>query len=100
MPDRLWFTNEEEACELLARDPLALLVGFALDQQVPVQKAFSSPLELKRAMVTGKDGMAGFVLKLWELYDPLWRSAPVRALRVSTRGVRRRARAAAARRGG
>ncbi|HLM34869.1 MAG TPA: HhH-GPD-type base excision DNA repair protein [Gaiellaceae bacterium] len=48
MPDRLWFTDGEEACELLARDPLALLVGFALDQQVTVQKAFAGPLELQR----------------------------------------------------
>jgi len=35
---------------LLAREPLALLVGFVLDQQVSVQKAFSSPLELKRRL--------------------------------------------------
>ena len=50
MPDRLWFTDDEEACELLARDPLALLVGFALDQQVTVQKAFAGPLELQRRL--------------------------------------------------
>jgi uncharacterized HhH-GPD family protein len=49
-PDRLWFTADDEANELLAREPLALLVGFALDQQVSVQKAFSSPLELKRRL--------------------------------------------------
>lgn len=47
-PDRLWFTDDDEANELLARDPLALLIGFALDQQVTVQKAFSGPLELQR----------------------------------------------------
>ena len=50
MPDRLWFTDDEDACELLARDPLALLVGFALDQQVTVQKAFAGPLELQRRL--------------------------------------------------
>jgi uncharacterized HhH-GPD family protein len=50
VPDRLWFTDDEDACELLARDPLALLVGFALDQQVTVQKAFAGPLELQRRL--------------------------------------------------
>jgi uncharacterized HhH-GPD family protein len=43
VPDRLYFTGSDEADELLATDPMALLVGFALDQQVPVPKAFSGP---------------------------------------------------------
>jgi uncharacterized HhH-GPD family protein len=47
-PARLHFTGDDEADELLAEDPLALLIGFVLDQQVTVQKAFSAPLELKR----------------------------------------------------
>jgi uncharacterized HhH-GPD family protein len=46
--DRLPFTGNDEADRLLAADPLALLIGFALDQQVPLQKAFSGPLELTR----------------------------------------------------
>jgi uncharacterized HhH-GPD family protein len=46
--DRLHFTGDDEADRLLARDPLALLIGFALDQQVTVQKAFSGPAELRR----------------------------------------------------
>ncbi|MGI8605664.1 MAG: HhH-GPD-type base excision DNA repair protein [Gaiellaceae bacterium] len=46
-PERLHFTENDEADELLAREPLALLIGFVLDQQVPVQKAFSSPLVLR-----------------------------------------------------
>ena len=50
MPDALHFTGDDEADGLLARDPLALLIGFALDQQVTVQKAFSGPLELKRRL--------------------------------------------------
>ena len=50
MPERLYFTAEDEANALLARDPLALLVGFVLDQQVTVQKAFSGPLELGRRL--------------------------------------------------
>src|SRR3954468_5601057 len=50
MPDRLYFTDSDEANELIASDPLALLVGFALDQQVSVQKAFSGPLDLRERL--------------------------------------------------
>jgi uncharacterized HhH-GPD family protein len=46
VPDRLYFTNSDEANELIASDPMALLIGFALDQQVTVEKAFSGPLAL------------------------------------------------------
>jgi uncharacterized HhH-GPD family protein len=46
-PDRLHLTGNEAADRLLAEDPLALLIGFALDQQITVQKAFSGPLDLK-----------------------------------------------------
>src|SRR6201999_1500955 len=45
--DRLYFTESDEANALIAQDPMALLVGFALDQQVTVQKAFSGPLAIK-----------------------------------------------------
>jgi uncharacterized HhH-GPD family protein len=47
VPDRLHFTESDEANELIASDPMALLVGFALDQQVTVQKAFAGPLAIK-----------------------------------------------------
>jgi uncharacterized HhH-GPD family protein len=47
-PERLHFTGNEEADRLIASDPLALLIGFELDQQVPLQWAFSAPLELRR----------------------------------------------------
>jgi uncharacterized HhH-GPD family protein len=50
--DALHFTGNEEADALLAADPLALLIGFALDQQVPVQTAFSGPLKLKQRFGT------------------------------------------------
>src|SRR5262245_17185408 len=50
MAEALYFTGDPEADSFLAEDPLALLVGFALDQQVTVQKAFSGPLELRRRM--------------------------------------------------
>jgi uncharacterized HhH-GPD family protein len=47
LPDRLYFTDSDEANALIAADPMALLIGFALDQQVSVQKAFSGPLALR-----------------------------------------------------
>jgi uncharacterized HhH-GPD family protein len=47
VPDRLYFTESDEANALIASDPMALLVGFALDQQVTVQKAFAGPLALR-----------------------------------------------------
>jgi uncharacterized HhH-GPD family protein len=52
MPDQLHFTDSAEANELLVREPFALLIGFALDQQVTVQKAFSGPLVLKERLGT------------------------------------------------
>lgn len=52
MPDRLHFTGDDEADALLAREPMALLIGFALDQQVPVQTAFSGPLKIKQRLGT------------------------------------------------
>ncbi len=48
LPASLPFTGDPEADKLLVDEPLALLIGFELDQQVPLQKAFSGPLELKR----------------------------------------------------
>jgi uncharacterized HhH-GPD family protein len=52
VPDRLYFTESDEANELIAKDPMALLIGFALDQQVSVQKAFSGPQVLKERLGT------------------------------------------------
>jgi uncharacterized HhH-GPD family protein len=51
-PEALWFTDDPKACELLARDPFALLVGFAIDQQVPVPKAFAGPYVLEQRIGT------------------------------------------------
>jgi uncharacterized HhH-GPD family protein len=51
-PDRLHFTGDDEADALLAHEPMALLIGFALDQQVPVPTAFSGPLKLKQRLGT------------------------------------------------
>ncbi len=50
MPDRLHFTDSDEANALIATDPMALLVGFVLDQQVTVQKAFAGPLVIQERL--------------------------------------------------
>lgn len=62
MPTSLPFTGDPEADTLLVSEPLALLIGFELDQQVTVQKAFSGPAELRRriggldaAVIAGMD---------------------------------------------
>ena len=47
MTDQLFFTDDEAANRLLVDEPMALLVGFLLDQQVTVQKAFSGPLAIR-----------------------------------------------------
>jgi uncharacterized HhH-GPD family protein len=71
MPERLHFTGSDEADALLASDPMALLVGFALDQQVPVQKAFSGPLALRERLGTLDPG----AIAAADL-DPIFREKP------------------------
>jgi uncharacterized HhH-GPD family protein len=51
-PDRLYYTGNDDADALIAQEPFALLIGFALDQQVPVQTAFSGPLKLRQRLGT------------------------------------------------
>jgi uncharacterized HhH-GPD family protein len=55
-PDALHFTGDPEADALIAEDPLALLIGFALDQQITVQSAFSGPLKIKQRLGTLDSG--------------------------------------------
>ena len=71
MVDRLHFTESDEANELLVRDPLALLIGFALDQQVTVQKAFEGPLVLRERAGT-LDAAALAAMDL----EPIFRQRP------------------------
>jgi uncharacterized HhH-GPD family protein len=51
-PKALYYTQDEAACRLLAEDPFALLVGFALDQQVTVPTAFAGPYKVKQRLGT------------------------------------------------
>ena len=73
-PDRLWFTGDAAAHRLLVDEPLALLIGFELDQQVPLQKAFSGPLELKRRI--GKLDAAKIAAMDPEKLDAVFRERP------------------------
>src|SRR4029077_12614565 len=52
VPEALYFTDSDEANRLIASEPVALLIGFAIDQQVTVQQAFSGPLKLKERVGT------------------------------------------------
>jgi uncharacterized HhH-GPD family protein len=49
-PRFIHFTGDPDADRLLAESPLALLIGFALDQQVTVQTAFAGPLKLQQRL--------------------------------------------------
>jgi len=71
VPDRLYFTDSDEANALIASDPMALLIGFALDQQVSVQKAFSGPLALRERL----GSLDPAVVASAEL-EPLFRARP------------------------
>ena len=50
MPDRLNFTDSDDANRLLASDGLALLIGMLLDQQFPMERAFYGPFLLKERL--------------------------------------------------
>ena len=71
MPDRLYFTDSEDADRLIASDAMALLIGFALDQQVSVPKAFMGPLVLQERLGSlDVDTLASADL------EPLFRAKP------------------------
>jgi uncharacterized HhH-GPD family protein len=53
-PRALHLSGDAEADAVISRDPLALLIGMVLDQQIPIEKAFSSPAVLARRL--GGDG--------------------------------------------
>src|SRR6476620_9260669 len=48
--ERLHLTGNAAADELLAKDGNALLIGMTLDQQVPMEKAFSGPAVIAQRM--------------------------------------------------
>lgn len=46
----LYLSGDAEANALLSADPLALLIGMVLDQQIPLERAFSSPRDLRQRL--------------------------------------------------
>ena len=46
----LYLSGDEAADELLTKDPLALLIGMVLDQQIPLERAFKSPFDLQQRL--------------------------------------------------
>jgi uncharacterized HhH-GPD family protein len=73
-PDHLPFTGNPDADRLLAQDPLALLIGFALDQQVTVQKAFAGPFELRKRL--GTLDAATLATMEYEPFEAAFRTPP------------------------
>jgi len=47
---KLVLSQDKDADALLSRDPLALLIGMVLDQQIPLEHAFTSPLVLAQRL--------------------------------------------------
>jgi uncharacterized HhH-GPD family protein len=54
-PKEIFLTNDPEANAYLAEEPLALLVGLVLHQQIPTEKAFHSPLVLRQRLGSDLD---------------------------------------------
>jgi len=54
-PEQLFLTNDPDANTFIATEPLAFLIGLVLHQQIPTEKAFSSPLELRRRLARELD---------------------------------------------
>jgi len=46
----LWLTGDPDADALLASEPLALLIGMVLDQQIPMERAFKAPADLRERL--------------------------------------------------
>jgi uncharacterized HhH-GPD family protein len=75
VPDALYFTGDPAADTLNARDPLALLIGFALDQQVTVPMAFAGPQKLHDRL-GGLDAAKIAAMPIEEL-EAVFRQRPV-----------------------
>jgi uncharacterized HhH-GPD family protein len=56
----LQLSQDQDADALLDRDPLALLIGMVLDQQIPMEHAFWAPAELARRL--GRDHLDAHVI--------------------------------------
>ena len=71
----IYFTTETDANSLLAEDPFALLVGLAIYQQVPTEKAFAGPFVLKERLGGDLDA-ASIAAMDPEVLDAAFREVP------------------------
>jgi uncharacterized HhH-GPD family protein len=46
----LHLSQNPDADQFLSEDPLALLIGMVLDQQIPLERAFTAPLDLRERL--------------------------------------------------
>jgi uncharacterized HhH-GPD family protein len=65
----LHITGDPEADSFVSGDPLGLIIGMLLDQQVTIEKAFSSPAELARRLGGGLDAAAIAAMPLDQLTE-------------------------------
>jgi uncharacterized HhH-GPD family protein len=75
-PDALHFTADPEANRLLAQDPLAVLIGMLLDQQVTMEWAFGAPLLLKRRLGADRFDASSIAAMDPAALDALFRAKP------------------------
>lgn len=54
-PQELFLTNDPEANAFIATEPLAFLIGLVLHQQIPTEKAFHSPFDLRSRLARDLD---------------------------------------------
>jgi uncharacterized HhH-GPD family protein len=75
MPTALHFTPDAAANRLLASEPLAVMIGMLLDQQVPMEWAFSAPALLKERLGGTLDATAIAAMDPADL-DAVFRDKP------------------------
>ena len=75
-PAALYFTADAEANRLLAEEPLAVMLGMLLDQQVTMEWAFGAPLLLKRRLGVDHLDAAAIAAMDPEVLDKVFRDKP------------------------
>jgi len=68
-PAALLFTEDDAANRLLGSNPLALMIGMLLDQQIPMERAFFSPYLLQERLGGSLDSAAIAMLDEDELIE-------------------------------
>ena len=75
-PEALYFTSDDEANRLLAAEPLAVMLGMLLDQQVTMEWAFGAPLLLKRRLEVDHLDAAAIAAMDPDVLDKVFRDKP------------------------